>query len=291
MSRTHLSKRILATTAVAAAVLSACGDDASPPAGQGTAETVPVPDSTTPSTLPARSDFEHPTGADDVVVEIRYEGGFAPVEMVFTRLPTLLVSGDGRQFEQGAQIAIYPGPLLPNVQVASIGETGIQSLLDLASRHGLLTQRTYESPDNIADAPDTVVTIRANGTTYEHRAYALGLGAGPGGAEEGDRAELAAFVDEAAAASGGDTTPFVPEQYLLRVTPVTDLSGYEIEPTVVDWPAGAPRLADAADATCQPMPAFAVGAVLADADQLTLFEQDDVVYSVLVKPQLPGEGC
>ena len=38
----------------------------------------------------------------------------------------------------------------------------------------------------VADAADTVVTISANGVTYEHRAYALGMGAGD--APETDKA-------------------------------------------------------------------------------------------------------
>ena len=131
------------------------------------------------------------------------QGGFAPVEMIFSRVPSLLVSGDGRQFTPGPQIAIYPGPLLPNIQVADIGEEGIQDLLALADEHGLLEQREYEAPANIADATDTVVTIRADGETYVHRAYALGLEGGldETGAEIDDEArrELADFVAEATA--------------------------------------------------------------------------------------------
>jgi hypothetical protein len=49
-------------------------------------------------------------------------------------------------------VAIYPGPLLPNLLQRSITETGIQRLLDLADEHGLLGDVTYARPDNIADA-------------------------------------------------------------------------------------------------------------------------------------------
>ena len=108
------------------------------------------------------------------MVEIADEGGFMPVEQVFTQLPLLLLAGDGRRYVPGPQNAIYPGPLLPNVRVSDIGEGGIQSLLDLAAEHGLLTERDYESPGNVADAPDTVVTIHANGETYVHRGIRLG---------------------------------------------------------------------------------------------------------------------
>ena len=138
--------------------LAACGDD-----GQdaGSLDSVPAP--TTPTTVPGTtapgaSPIEHPVGADDVVLRIGYEGGFVPVEVMFQNLPTLLVTGDGRLIVVGPVPEIYPGPLLPNLQVRTISEAGVQQLLAMAADHGLLTQREYDNPTNIADAPDTVVT-------------------------------------------------------------------------------------------------------------------------------------
>ena len=62
------------------------------------------------------------------------------------------------------------------MQVSPVTEAGIQELLALADEHGLLADVEYTDPTNIADAPDTVVEISANGTTYRHVAYALGIG-------------------------------------------------------------------------------------------------------------------
>ena len=294
--------RLAAVTASMALALAACGDDTAEPAAQPD-DSIPTPDTTAPTdgtqtpdtTAPPDDRIEHPTGADEVVVEITHEGGFMPAEATFTQLPVLLVAGDARQYVQGPQIAIYPGPLLPNVLVSDIGEDGIQSLLDLAAEHGLLTEREYESPDNVADAPDTVVTIHANGETYVHRAYALGIGGGPEpGVETGDRAELQAFVDAATADTiGGDPTgeqSFEPETYLVRATPVDDRSAYEVEPTVVDWPADVSlTLAEASE--CAEVAADEVADLFADATQLTFFVEDDVTYQLSVRPQLPGDGC
>ncbi|NNE11552.1 MAG: hypothetical protein HKN41_04820 [Ilumatobacter sp.] len=282
--------------------LAACGDDALEPAA-------PVPDSTVPSATdptppttsgepadePADDAISHPEAPDEVVVRIASEGGFMPIEAFFTQLPTLLVSGDGRAFTQGPQIAIYPGPLLPNVLVADIGEAGIQRLLERAAEHGLLAEREYESPTNVADAPDTVVTIHAGGETYEHRAYALGLGGGPaGGAETGARADLQAFVDESTGAlietSEPAGEPFTPDRFLIRATPFDPDGQYDIEPTFIDWPEGADvDLAAAGD--CVEVAATAVLDLFADAHQLTFFEQGDETYQVLVKPKLPGMSC
>lgn len=275
--------------------LAACGDDSQTSSG----DTVPAPStpattatSTVPGTsAPATGAIEHPVGADDVVLRIGYEGGFVPVEVAFQNLPTLLVTGDGRLIVQGPAIEIYPGPLLPNMQVRTISEAGIQQLLALAADHGLLTERTYENPTNIADAPDTVVTIAANDDTYEHRAYALGIDG-----EEGDelRQALADFV---AAATGefvvdnpelGPEQPYTSDTFLVRPALVTDLTGYEIEPTVTDWPADLPPLVDG---ECTEVPASAVGDLFAAATQLTFFTSADRQFSLAVKPQLPGDTC
>lgn len=278
--------------------LAACGDDSVDPVADPTTDpttepTEPSTAPTEPTTPPTDAGYEHPTGADDVVVSIEQEGGFAPATMIFARVPSLLVSGDGRQFSPGPQIAIYPGPLLPNIQVADIGEDGIQELLALADEHGLLQEREYAAPTNIADATDTVVTIRVGGETYVHRAYALGLddGLDEGGdpIDDAARQELAAFVDAAGAGVESDTATFEPDAYLVQATPVDDLDGYEIEPTIVPWPTDVD--ADLSSEECFVVTADAIGETFAAANQLTFFEQDGVVHELAVKPQLPGSGC
>ena len=299
MRRIHPTRATaLIVPAALAFTLAACGDDSEPAADEpidtvvDTTTAPTTPETTAPPTAPPTADgIEHPTATDEVVVSVAYEGGFMTMEATFAQLPTLLVTGDARQFTLGPQIEIYPGPLLPNVQLADFGEAGIQELLTLADEHGLLQDREYETDSNVADAPDTVVTISANGETYVHRAYALGIGGGPGETDEtGARAELQAFV-EAATMNVGETgtEAFEPSSYLVRSFPVDDLSGYEIEPTLVEWRVDGIDLAAAAE--CLEMPADQVGDVFVDANQLTFFEQDGATYQLAVKPQLPGDSC
>jgi hypothetical protein len=267
--------------------LSACGDDS---------ESIPGTDPNTGETLPpvntSPDRIEHPTGADDVVLRIGYEGGFVPVEYAFLDLPVLLVTGDGRLIVQGPQIEIYPGPLLPNMQQRTISEAGIQALLRLAEEHDLFGDITYEDDPMIADASDTVVTISANGDTYEHRAYALGT---RGDETDAARAELASFVERASdivTAAGADTLgpelPFEATSYLIRATAADEATAPDdIGPTIVDWPADAPvRLADAEE--CATVPAESFTDLFATATQLTWFADAGVTYQVTVKPQLPG---
>lgn len=300
--RHHHPLRTITTLLLPAALvvaLAACGDDSEPvgePIGDVTETTAPptapassAPEPTTPPTSAAPDGYEHPTATDAVVVSIAYEGGFTTPEMAFSRLPVLTVTGDARQFTLGPQIAIFPGPLLPNVQVAEIGDDGIQQLLGLADEHGLLQEREYDEPANIADASDTVVTIQADGETYVHRAYALGIGGGPGETEEsGDRADLQRFV-EAATIGEVETDAYAADTFLVRSFPVDDLTGYDVEPTVVEWPSADIELAAASD--CLEIPSDDVADTFAEANQLTFFEQDGTTYQLAVKPQIPGVTC
>ena len=289
--------RLLSILAIGALAMSAaaCGDESSsgsqPPVSTNPDDTIAPPDDTLPPPDPAIS---HPTGADDVVIRIGYEGGFVPIDYLFLDLPSVLVTGDGRLITQGPVTAIYPGPLLPNLQVRTIAEADIQKILALAEQHGLLVDRQYTSPNNVADAPDTVVTITANGVTYRHSAYALGL-ADFGGPETDDaRRQLAEFVDSVTGewlydgTLAGEDQPYESDAFLIRATPATDLSGDEIEPTLVEWP-GAIDLATASE--CAEVTWADSAELFQQANQLTFFTQNDVTYSVAVKQQLPGDAC
>jgi hypothetical protein len=240
--------------------------------------------------------YEHPTGADDVVLRIGYEGGFVPREVAFQSLPALLVTGDGRVITQGPQIAIFPGPLVPNVLERSITDAGIQELLALADEYGLFEEADYAGLEGIvADAADTVVEINANGESIVHRAYALGMD-NPGGDSEA-RQRLAAFVAaatniQAAVADDqlGDEQPFVADQYRLNAYEAGDASGYDVQPTILDWPADA-SVDLAAASQCVLVPADELGPLFEEANQLTWFVDDGVTYAVAVAPHLPGDEC
>ncbi|MET0146542.1 MAG: hypothetical protein ABW328_17405 [Ilumatobacteraceae bacterium] len=284
--------RALLVVPVALVAVAACGDDSSEP-GEAS---VPA-DETLPTVAPAgepATNHEYATGPDDVVISVEYEGGFVPMDAVFTRTPQSLVTGDGRALSTGPVIAIYPGPLLPNVLQQSITPEGIQSLLAEADELGLLADVTYERNDMIADAPDTVVTINVDGATYRHQAYALDID------EETDpaRANLSAFVAAMGDLAGsvgvaelGPEEPFRPANDLMRATPTDPATlDVDVEPTIVAWPDDAPvRLADAAD--CASVPADAVASLFADATVLTFFTDADVTYSVAAVPQIPGRTC
>jgi len=267
----------------------ACGSDSDMPAAE--------------SSLPAVADgYTYPTGVDDVVIEFVQVGGFVPRELAFQSTPSVLVSGDGRTFGPGAQIAIYPGPLLPAVQVQSISDQAIQTILSAADDAGLFSQIEYDQPTDIADAATARLTINVNGQTYVHEAYALNWSMpGESGTESTpERQALADFIgqlSDLAALVGaeelGEQTIFDPADFGIEAIVVDDPSMFGsdgIEPTILDWPSTVGvRLSDAD--SCTVVPADEVGATLNEANQLTFFVDADVTYQVLAKPILPGTSC
>ena len=109
------------------------------------------------------------------------------MEYSFQQPPMVLISGDGRVFTTGPQIAIYPGPMLPNIEVRTITEEGIQTILAAADEAGLFADVDYTAELNVADASTATVVLNVDGESWVHEAYALGIGGGPD-APEGSEA-------------------------------------------------------------------------------------------------------
>jgi hypothetical protein len=266
----------------------ACGDGSPAPAGAPPATATLPPAGTVAS-------YRVPTDADQVVISAGYEGGFAPRGAVFAQTPLAVVTGDGRVLTSGPVPAIYPGPLLPNIQERTITPEAVQQLVAKADALGLLRDVEYARNDTVADAPDTYLDITVGGRTYRHRAYALGV---DGGTEDPDRQHLLTFVDAlgdlsdtVGSAALGPERPFGPERYLVQATPVEPPTlGTGVAPRIVPWPADAPvRLADAA--TCALLPADVATPRFEDADLRTYFNDAGITYAVAAVQQLPGRTC
>ena len=72
-------------------------------------------------------------------------------------------------FTPGAQIAIYPGPMLPAIQVQTITEAGIQKILAAADEAGLLADLDFTEDSLVADAGTATVAINATGRAWSTR--------------------------------------------------------------------------------------------------------------------------
>ena len=275
-----------APLAAVALVASSCGSRTSV---HTDGSTTSVPSSTeAPTTAPG---ITHATGGDDVVIRLTYDGGFVAPGTIFSRLPRLLVAGDGSVYFEGAQIEIYPQPLLPPILVGKISEGELQALLQSAESGGLLRTVTYGQPSTgIADAPNTVLVINANGVTYTHDAYALGMA---GDETDVNRLHLYEYVSLLEPIANGvpNAQSFAAPRFAIRATPADQVPNDGVAPSQAAWPeSSGVHLADATD--CQVVDTSSLGTLFNEAKQNTRFMDNGVKYVLIVRPMLPGDpGC
>src|SRR4051794_23874998 len=139
-----------------------------------------------------------PTPDSSLVLRVDYSGGFVTPQTLATRLPLISVYADGRVITTGPQVAIYPGPALPNLQERTIDAAAVQKLVQLALDKGVGTKTDLGEP-SVSDMPSTRFTVVSDGTTHTTDAYALvqddAATAGLTGAQKSARADLLGLVD------------------------------------------------------------------------------------------------
>jgi hypothetical protein len=244
---------------------------------------------------------------DTAVIRVDWEGGFVPPGVNLSRLPLVLVTADGRVITQGPQPAIYPGPILPNLQVRTLTPEALVDLLELAAAEGLLVDAEYAGGP-IADAATTVLRITVDGVTFTQSAYALFESLDPNGAEHSDvpdaegRAAMRSFLDTLTglpdSAYSDASAPYVADG--LRVYS----SAYVPDPAAdwmpVDWPlddlaTAGQSAGDGLGIRCQVVTGDDLATVLPlleGANSATPFRSGGADYTLIVRPLLPGEsGC
>src|SRR5512134_3692404 len=133
---------------------------------------------------PPGGGISHETEPSALLLRWGSEGGFTPSEYQLTNLPSFSLYGDGTIVRPGPQIAIYPGPALPALETVRVDEAGIQAILQAAFDVDLDTVGDLADMGSVgvADAPETVFTLRAGGVDRTVRVYALSeLGGRPPG--------------------------------------------------------------------------------------------------------------
>lgn len=286
---------ILAVT-VLALTLAACGTaPGATPNPTGTPGATPAP---TPTPLPSPS--AGAWGPDDVVIKIENVGGMMPPWMTVQNYPSVALYGDGRLITLGPQIAIYPGPALPNLQVTRISQRGIEQLIAWAADAGLIgPDRQLGRP--ILDAGVWVVTV--NRPEGRHVTTVTDFG-------EADAAiaAVARFQELLL-----NVRQWLPDEIVgadsaydwqrLRVVSFVADEGAIVDPalaTEVDWPLGdlatlGQPLAEPTSYRCFSVEGDDLAALrpmLEQANQLTLWRSNDVPYQLYLHPMLPDEeGC
>lgn len=283
--------------------LVACGDDSEPaatgrdvdPNGEG--------------------DDDGPGDTDTPILIIDNEGAFTTREMAFSQVPQLVVYSDGRVIQPGAQIMIYPGPALPALFQSQITEDGLDALVEAMREAELGRTDVDYGTTNIADAGDTVVTVRIDGAEYTHRAQALGVGVAPLGEEPADtpdegpegmltddqreaRELLFGFVNSATDLAGlvgpdeiADEKPFVAERYRLWVQSASEVPAPDdqVQPDETEWTVDTIDLEATECLAVEGDAATELTVLLSDANQLTRFVDEGTAWAVVARPVLPHE--
>jgi hypothetical protein len=256
---------------------------------------------------PSGSGAPEPAQAGEApVLRVEQVGGFAPAAANLSRIPMVSVYDDGRVIRQGAQIAIYPAPALPSVQVTTITPAGVQALIRKAAEAGVRTGASLGQP-SVADAPTTRFTLIEGGATHRVDAVALNETApddpGVAAAQKAARAKLSAFVEQLTDLEGTlgagqvtGTAAYRPAALAAVSTPwkPVDEPGLSAPPAR-PWPGpGLPgEPAGGAEMSCATVTGAAVDAVLAaakDANALTPWTSGGKQWTVVLRPLLPDEA-
>ena len=320
---------VLAVMGLLLAMLAACGDEddpatpgnrgsnggstSTPTIGAGSGTSTPTDGDTG---TPTSDDIAHPVGAGDLIIKIEDVGGFVPQEYLLTRMPSFALYGDGCFIVQGAQIEIYPQPLLPPLFEVCLTEAGIQQVLQKAQAAGLLDgDAEYDFP-GIADATTTVITTNAGDVQSVVRAYALGIDpeANPEltPEENAAREALATFMGEMQSLTMWMPAEMIAEseheydatengmRLLWLDADTAALQDEGLTRQEVDWPLtidlatfGEPYWND--DYRCGVVTGEDLEMLmplLQSANQLTLWHSGDLDYTLYARPMLPDEtGC
>jgi hypothetical protein len=156
-----MPRRTLVATVFVIMALAACADPAAPEPGDGGGGDTGA--------------IGHATGPSDLLFQVGYQGGYTPVEYQLTNFPFFSLYGDGTILTPGPQIEIYPGPALASIQQQTLTEEGVQTILQAALDAGLADAKDMTDMGSVmvADAPETVFTIRTDDVDRTIRVYAL----------------------------------------------------------------------------------------------------------------------
>ncbi|WP_412746399.1 hypothetical protein [Krasilnikovia sp. MM14-A1004] len=166
----------------------------------------------------------NPPAGDSLVLRVEHYGGFVGTNLRVGRIPDISVYADGRVITPGPQIAIYPGPALPNLVVVQLTPEQVRELTRRAQDAGVRSGTDLGRP-TVSDATTTRITVRADDKKYALDAYALSEAQSQDPtltpAQNAARGKVAGFVQELNDLSTGTakSQPYVAQQVAVLATP------------------------------------------------------------------------
>ncbi|HEX2154740.1 MAG TPA: hypothetical protein VHL52_12280 [Acidimicrobiia bacterium] len=239
------------------------------------------------------SDTSVPSDPDSVVLTVTSEGGFVPVEFNLDRMPRFVLTADRTVYFQGPMIEIFPGPLLPNVQVTTLSEEGYAEVMELVGELGLpdIDERIDNSAaEMVADATTEFITYRDENGSHRLGIYAMGLVDG-GSTDRVLATELVQTLEQATLE--GESQAYEPERLQVAAGPAIQFD--EIEASVEEWPLEVPfaemeewglgwRCTEVTGEAVEPLLD-----VFSQATQATLWDTGSEQVSIRAHPLFPGE--
>jgi hypothetical protein len=228
-----------------------------------------------------------------------------PVGAFRTAGPDLVID-QGKVIVHGPQMAIYPGPLLPNLQQRPLSQAGIDAIVAGARAAGLLdgpTDLTGGLPPGAQTAHllfviDGVEREVLGDPTRQIVCVTTPCDGAPG-TPEGFGQFWARIHDIGSwlGAEVGPETPFIVDRIAVLLTePVNDAT---LPPSFARWPLDVPmtqfgvELAGSPPARCGVIEGDSLRAALAAfgaANELTRWRDDtDAAFGAIVRPLFPGE--
>jgi len=276
----------------------------------------PVLPSASPHSSPGASanpPSSDPTAAPaSLLLKVTSEGGFINPAATLAALPIVTIYADGKIFTPAPVDAIFPGPLLPMLNVRDVGPEGAKSIL-AAIRTAGLDKPAAGGPGIPGDAGTDVFTVVVDGTTTTSRfsgngpgGPGVGVGGISGGAPERTAALnlLNRLLDPAQTwgASSASATPYTPSGYRIFVEPANPQPDASAGSASVAWPLatpldafGTPAVPDRGIAGLRQGVALGPDAetltpILKSATTETTFTSGGKSYTLYVRPLLPDEA-
>ena len=123
MFRGRASGAVLAAFTLLLALATGCGSDDAP------APTAPPPPEPPPVGPPPNT-LDLPDDPGHFFLEVWEGPGFVPIEYSLGRPPRYAVTVGGELYNEGPTIQIFPGPLLPNIQVGRLLAEDLAAIIE-----------------------------------------------------------------------------------------------------------------------------------------------------------------
>ena len=230
-----------------------------------------------------------------VLLIVKDEGGFVPIEFIVGQGPRLVLLRDGTLIISGPQMEIFPQPLVPNYQSIKLGEEDMLFVLEELDALGFAeieSEVNDEAANMVADASTTVTTFYNQDGPHTFSVYALGIGGQVTDGRIPILANLVEYLSQIGFSQPG--TPF--EWQALEV--LAGVPQAPAEPDFVNvqpWPLdiGFDEMADVGFgwrcASYTGEEAQTLFGLFESANQVTTWDDGGTEYSIRVRPLFPEQ--